>query len=107
MSMTEPYAPPPPPPLMPPVTAHVPDYLVFSILVTLFCCLPFGIVGIVFAAKANSLKGTGDIPGALNAARTAKIWCWLGFGCGLLLILASVVMVVLGVIAGIASSAGV
>ena len=29
-------------------------YLVLSILVTIFCCLPFGIVGIVYASKVDS-----------------------------------------------------
>ena len=32
---------------------QVPNYLVQSILVTLFCCLPFGIVAIVYAAQVN------------------------------------------------------
>ena len=29
-------------------------YLVLSILVTIFCCLPFGIVGIVYASKVEN-----------------------------------------------------
>ena len=31
-------------------TPHVPNYLVQAILVTIFCCLPFGIASIVYAA---------------------------------------------------------
>src|SRR5438128_1439779 len=44
------------PPAMPavPAISHVPNYLVQSILCTLFCCLPFGIVAIVYAAQVNS-----------------------------------------------------
>jgi hypothetical protein len=61
--------------------------LVFAILVTLFCCLPLGIVAIVFAAKANSLKAAGDIAGALDAAQKAKVWTWLAFGLGILSII--------------------
>ena len=31
----------------------VPNYLAHSILATLFCCMPFGIVSIVYAAQVN------------------------------------------------------
>lgn len=49
-------------------------YLVLSIITTLCCCLPFGIVGIVYAAKINSAANVRDWEGAQKAARTAKIW---------------------------------
>ena len=62
----------------------VPNYLVGSILVTLFCCLPFGVIGIIYAAQANSKLACGDLPGALAAARTAKTFTWWGFILGLL-----------------------
>ena len=31
------------------------NYLVWAILVTIFCCLPFGIVAIIKANKVNTL----------------------------------------------------
>lgn len=49
-------------------------YLILSIISTVCCCLPFGIVGIVYAAKINTAVNTGDIEGANRAARLAKIW---------------------------------
>lgn len=54
----------------------VPNYLVGSILVTLFCCLPTGIASIVFASRANSKAASGDTPGALADAKQAKFWLW-------------------------------
>ena len=54
----------------------VPNYLVQSILVTLCCCLPFGIVAIVSAAKVNGLLASGDYEGAVKASEDAKKWCW-------------------------------
>lgn len=62
---------------------NVPDHLVWSILVTLFCCVPFGIVAIVKAAAANSKKSVGDYYGAMQDANAAKTWLWWGFGIGL------------------------
>ena len=62
---------------------QVPNYLVQAILVTIFCCLPFGIVAIVFAAQVNGKLQAGDISGAMESSRKAKMWSWLGFGIGL------------------------
>lgn len=62
----------------------VPNYLVQSILVTLCCCLPFGIVAIIYAAQVNSKLALGDIPGAMAASRNARTWCWVGFALGAL-----------------------
>ena len=64
---------------------NVPNYLVQAILVTLFCCLPMGIVAIVFAAQVNGKLQAGDHEGALQASSTAKLWCWISFGSGLVL----------------------
>src|SRR3954470_10856617 len=62
-------------------------YLIQSILVTLCCCLPFGIVAIVYAAQVSTKLAAGDLAGAQDSANKAKFWCWLGFGLGLLGIL--------------------
>ena len=62
-------------------------WLVESILVTLFCCLPFGIVGIVNAAKVNSLYATGNIEAAQQASATAAKWTKIGFIVGIVVII--------------------
>jgi predicted secreted protein len=54
------------------------NYLIESILVTIFCCLPFGIVGIVFAAQVNAKFDLGDYEGALKSSQEAKKWMTLG-----------------------------
>lgn len=67
-------------------TARPKNWLVESILVTLFCCLPLGIVGIINAAKVNSAFDSGDINGAMKASADAKKWTKLGFIIGLVVI---------------------
>ncbi len=52
----------------------VPNNLVWAILTTFFCCLPLGIVSIVFASKVDGLRAAGDIAGAWEASRKAKTW---------------------------------
>lgn len=64
------------------------NWLVESILVTLFCCLPFGIAGIVFASQVNSKFAAGDYNGALQASRDAAKWTKIGFWAGIIAIVA-------------------
>jgi hypothetical protein len=59
------------------------NYLVESILVTIFCCMPLGIVGIVFAAQVNSKFSAGDIDGANRASADAKKWMKWGLIAGI------------------------
>ena len=66
---------------------EVPNYLVQAILVTIFCCLPLGIVAIVFSAQVNGKLASGDYAGAVSSSNTAKILCWISFGMGLVVLL--------------------
>ncbi len=83
-------APPPPPAAettMPPrpaaqgisqPTAQKPDsLLIWSILSTVLCCLPLGIVAIVYSTKVDSLWAQGAYQEAEQAAKNAKTWCIL------------------------------
>jgi hypothetical protein len=71
------------PPLVGMPGVSVPNYLVFSILATVLCCLPAGIVAIIYAAQVNGKLQAGDIAGAQLASKNAKMWCWISFGVGL------------------------
>ena len=78
-----------------------PNYLVFAILTTIFCCQILGIVSIVFAAQVNSKWNSGDTQGAIDASRNAKMWAWIAFGSGLVLGLIAMILALFGVFAGI------
>jgi hypothetical protein len=58
------------------------NYLVQSIAVTLCCCLPAGVVAIVYSAQVNSKLAAGDIAGAEASSSSAKTWGWIAFGLG-------------------------
>lgn len=76
----------------------IPNYLWQSIVVTILCCWPLGIPAIVFAAKVDGLKARGDIAGAMEASKKAKMWTGIAFGLGLAVILIYVIFaVVVGV----------
>lgn len=83
---------------------EVPNYLVQSILVTLFCCLPFGVVAIVFAAQVNSKLEAGDYEGAVEASNKAKLFCWISFGISVVaIVLYILAAIVIGVIGGVSN----
>lgn len=66
--------PPPPgyPPQQPPAAQQPDNYLVWSILVTLFCCLPLGIVAIVKSTQVSGLWAQGRYAEAQAASASAK-----------------------------------
>jgi len=86
---------PPAPPGQPP-GGRINNYLIPSILATLFCCLPTGIVGIVFASQVNSRIAQGDVAGAQAAAAKARTWTYVSVALGLLVIVVYVLAVING-----------
>ena len=76
-------------------------YLIFAIISTLLCCLPLGIVAIVYACKINSLQRNGDYAGAQNAAKKAKIFTIIGTVAALVV---SIFYIIFAVVIGIGSS---
>ncbi len=50
------------------------NYLVWTILNTIFCCWPLGIVSIIKACEVNKKYDYGDYAGALKASENAKKW---------------------------------
>jgi hypothetical protein len=75
--------------------ANIPNYLIPAILATLFCCLPIGVVSIIFATQVNSKQAAGDVAGAMEASKKAKMFLFIAVGGGILVYLAVIVMWVL------------
>jgi hypothetical protein len=69
------------------------NWLVESILVTIFCCLPFGIVGIVNAAAVNGKYDSGDYAGALYSSQQAGKWTKIGFWIGIVVIVLYAILI--------------
>jgi hypothetical protein len=84
-----------------PPGATVPNYLVFAILTTVFCCLPAGIPAIVYAAQVNGKLQVGDLAGAQAASKNAKMWCLISLGLGLAVVVLYGILVMVGVLTGI------
>ena len=61
-----------------------PTYLVWAVVMTVLCCLPAGVVAIVFACQVSSKFYAGDMEGALRASERAQIWIIVSFVLGVL-----------------------
>ena len=85
-----------------PSAANVPDYMIWSILELLFCCVPFGIVGLVYAINANSAKQAGNMAQAMDNANKSKKFLLWGLGLWCVLVLIYIVMFVIIGVSGVA-----
>ena len=77
----------------------VPDYLIWSIITTLCCCLPLGVVGIIFSVLGKTDLRNGDYNEAMKKSKIA-FWCNLvGLISGLLIAVFYAMLAALGVLA--------
>lgn len=81
----------------------IPNYLIPAILSTVCCCLPFGIVAIIFAAQVDAKLAAGDRAGALEASNKAKLFTWIAVGLGLV---GSILYIIFWVLATAARQSG-
>ncbi|HPB71980.1 MAG TPA: CD225/dispanin family protein [Phycicoccus sp.] len=80
--------------------------MVWSILATIFCCLPFGIVAIIKSSEVNSKWAAGDAAGAQASAAEATKWVkWSVISWAVIIVLYLIFVVGLGLL-GAASSSG-
>lgn len=63
------------------------NWLVESIIVTIFCCQLLGIISIIYASMVESRFYRGDVAGAERAARTAKMLVLISASLGIFLII--------------------
>jgi hypothetical protein len=79
---------------------QVDTWLWQSILATIFCCQPLGIVAIVFAAQAQSAVTAGDLRAAQTKAASARTWTLAAVGVGVAIASLVFLFAALGVFAG-------
>jgi hypothetical protein len=75
---------------------RIASHMGWAIAVLILCFWPTGIVAVVHASRVGNRLSIGDIPGAMESSRKAKMWCWITF----IIAIIWVVIVVIGAIAG-------
>lgn len=97
--MSQPWNPPPPPGTGPPN-----NNLVIAIIATvvsiMFCCIPHGVISLIFATQVNKKAAAGDMPGAINAARQAKMWALISIAVAVIGLVVAFVLGLLNAVLG-------
>lgn len=76
------------------------NFLVWAILSTVLCCLPLGIVAIVYANKVDTFWYAERYEEAEDALKKAKLWTYISVGAGVAgVILSTFIMMILALIA--------
>ncbi len=75
-------------------------YLVWAILSTVLCCLPFGVVAIVKASQVENLWQQGRYDESFKASEAAKKWSIISAVCG---IIVGVIYFFIGIIEALAN----
>jgi len=78
----------------------IPNHLLKAILATCFCCLPLGIVAIVFAAQVNSKLDAGDYAGATSASQQASMYGNISIWLGIIPVIVGVVLIAVALFVG-------
>jgi Interferon-induced transmembrane protein len=81
-------------------SAPVPNNLVIAII-SVFCCWPLAIAAIIFATQVNSKVAAGDIAGAQESSKKAKMFSFIAIGVGI------VCYLIVGLIYGVAIIAAI
>ena len=104
--MSQNWTPPPPPPPRnaPPAASTIPNNLVLAIIASvvsfLMCCLPHGLISVFFSTQVNKKESLGDIAGATQAAKNAKLAAIISIAVSVVWLIVSIAFGLLGAIMG-------
>jgi Interferon-induced transmembrane protein len=93
--MSQPWTPPPPSAGVPVTPPN--NNLILPIIATIVsiigCCLPHGLISLFFAIQVKKKATAGDLQGATNAAKQAKMWAWISIAAGIVGLIAWIVCI--------------
>lgn len=85
-----------------PAPPPMPDnYLALAIISTIFCCLPFGVVSIVYATQVESLYLQGRYEEAVDKSNKARKWAMISAGAAAAIIMLYVLILLIIMTLGI------
>lgn len=73
------------------------NHLLLAILTTIFCCLPFGIVSIIYSAKTDDAWNDGNSDAAVSYSRKARNFALWGIFSIVILFVLYVALIVAGI----------
>ena len=82
--------------ILPPKT-----WLVESILATILCCMPVGVVGLIYAVQVRDMISLNRLELAYKYSAQARVWTLVSFFIGLVFSILWILLLLLGFFAGI------
>ncbi len=79
---------------------YLPNYLAPAVVVTFICCMPLGAVALIYAAQVNGRQIAGDWQEARKSSESARLWCWIAFGAGIVFWTFYIILIVVIMILG-------
>lgn len=80
------------------------SYLALAIISTILCCLPTGIVSIIYSTKVNGLYEDGKYEEAQRASKNAKTWGLISIAAAFLVVILYVLIFGLAIFGAIADA---
>jgi membrane protein insertase Oxa1/YidC/SpoIIIJ len=99
--MSQQWTPPPAPSAAVPVGNNLVLAIVASVVSLIFCCLPHGVISLIFATQVNKKAEAGDVAGAMQAAKQAKMFAWISI---IVSVIGFVVAIIFGAVGGFLSA---
>lgn len=75
-------------------------WLLESILTTVFCCMPAGVVGLIYAVQVRDMISLNRLELAHKYSSQAKVWTIVSFSIGIVFFIIWILLLFLGVFAG-------
>jgi uncharacterized membrane protein YvbJ len=75
-----------------PPQVNIDNHLAKAIFSTICCCIPLGIVSIVFSGQVKGKIAAGDYQGAQDSANKADLWSNISIGVGFVVILIQIII---------------
>jgi hypothetical protein len=63
---------------------HLPLSIISAVMTLCCCCIPLGIIPVIFSAQVNTKIANGDFIGAKRDSDNAKLWAWIFIGVALI-----------------------
>jgi hypothetical protein len=77
---------------------YAPPTYIGPVLATLFCCVPLGLVSLVYAANANVKAARGDIAGAMGDESRSRTWLMIAVAPMFAFVIIYAVLLIRGVV---------